>query len=1346
MRTERLPETVRHGRVELVTLGGAEVVLHGPDGERETILHRGKAVALLAYLACSPRRTASRDHLIDLLWADSGRPHDARSARRVLRQTVWFIRGRLGEGCLLSNNDDLTLSPEVTCDRDAFLAMCERGAPADAVGLYAGEFFPGFAAPGGAEFEAWADRERQSLRFAYIRAAEDVVRGRMAHGHARDARTLAREMRDHDPSRQASWRLLIEACMAAGDPLGAVCEAEALERMLSEYECAPEPATTALLARVRSEESTEVGERDTGLEAELVGREEEFWTVLRAWDDACEGAGRHVHVVAPPGLGKTRLLTDVRNRLVSAGARAVYMRAHAGTHALAYGLASRLAEQLAALPGAAGVSPDSVGALLALSPALSSLFRGAADPARGDEALRRRTLALVELVTSVAYEQPIALFVDDIQWCDAESLQVVLGILASIGSHPVLVVTASRPSPEGALVAGEATRTLGLSPLGREQLAALLGSIRTLPLDPWAAALPDQLYRATAGSPLLILETLRLACERGTLGMGPDSWTCERPEALAGELNEGAALQRRVERLDTDDRHILTVLAVAGTPLDRDPLLAALGCGTEQLEGRLRGMEQRGCVARAGAGWELAHDELASLVTNGADADALRSAHAAVGLALMARNGSGWRELELRAARHFLEADRPDLLQGLYRKEMTRVREGDLPLRPRDVAREILGAAATPDLVRRLVRSLPWTARLSRRAKVVAAAAVAGLMLAGGAVATFASPPGGDADLTTVIVGVKTASGRVEAYGVPLREDGRAGGGSLRMSRLRKMDRGLTAVGREGYGLQRSPTGEEWAVGIVVPDSGGIEIFTVADDGTTRRLTHSPLDDTGPRWSPDGSHLVFLTSRWHPASHYELAVMDVRSGRTSRLTYSDGDESTPYWSPDGTRIAFLRRFGGVRPPEVCWATVDGGRERCHGLGDETVMGVEAWYDPRVVVIRTDSAGVITLRLLDVEDWRITSRTRLAGLPRVSPDGHWIASLRYPQRQGGAELAVQRVDGTGGARVVADAHDLDRATILGWHLSDASFRFIDELRIGPALDTLPVRASTHLLAHAFDPAGDPVTVPPVITWTLSDTSVATVDGSGMLHPRRSGTVTVHATVGGWRSASRAFVIADRPPVIVLREDWSGDPARQWVLFGDPKPVVVEGPSATEALWGRGDGQFDSGVYSDSEFVATDGLGIELAVSSPITRAQWQSLHVSVAAVDDPSALAAWDHVTGAPPEPSHMASCRVRYADPSTTPLSGPEFATFLAGGERFAVPMSDDVRSGNWYTVRLQILPDGRCGIAFNGSPTWTSTGALALDRPLRVFIFGQSVGTRVLVGPLELWQGVKNDIGWDSS
>jgi DNA-binding SARP family transcriptional activator len=470
----------------LQTMGGARLMSSLRGESEKPLLDGGKPVALIAYLASAPSRQARRDQLVDLLWSDL----EPDAAKHALRQTLWYIKKRVGDAILLAAGDTLSVSDRLQVDRDVLLRAAEQNDHEGVLAAYTGDFLPDFAAPGGAEFEGWADVERRRLRSLFHRATEASVRELLGRGRGRDAVARARRARDLDPTHQSSWRLLLEALIAAQDWAQAQGEGEALERMVAHEEVELEPASRSLLrvARQGGTEPTEQGEGRRGIVAELVGREREFALLLDAASQAQRGRGEHVHLRAPAGIGKSRLLGDLMARLRSARARVVLVRCDVGSRELPYAAASELALMLGRLPGARGVSPDSAAALVAMAPALSTFFTVPHDPSTDQEALRRRSQALLELATAVSEEQALVVLIDDVHWMDARS-RTVLGQLATrVHALHLLIVTTGRPVVEGRLDDPEA-RVVELPVLTELQCAELVASIATLGQAEWGGAL-----------------------------------------------------------------------------------------------------------------------------------------------------------------------------------------------------------------------------------------------------------------------------------------------------------------------------------------------------------------------------------------------------------------------------------------------------------------------------------------------------------------------------------------------------------------------------------------------------------------------------------------------------------------------------------------------------------------------------------------------------------------------------------------------------------------------------------------------------------------------------------------
>ena len=65
------------------------------------------------------------------------------------------------------------------------------------------------------------------------------------------------------------------------------------------------------------------------------------------------------------------------------------------------------------------------------------------------------------------------------------------------------------------------------------------------------------------------------------------------------------------------------------------------------------------------------------------------------------------------------------------------------------------------------------------------------------------------------------------------------------------------------------------------------------------------------------------------------------------------------------------------------------------------------------------------------------------------------------------------------------------------------------------------------------------------------------------------------------------------------------------------------------------------------------------------------------------------------------------------------------------------------YRVRVQLFPDGRCGVAVNGRAVWLSAAPALGAASARVALQGMSVDARMLVGRVTVFTGVKPDVDW---
>src|SRR5919198_1373286 len=89
-------------------------------------------------------------------------------------------------------------------------------------------------------------------------------------------------------------------------------------------------------------------------------------------------------------------------------------------------------------------------------------------------------------------------------------------------------------------------------------------------------------------------------------------------------------------------------------------------------------------------------------------------------------------------------------------------------------------------------------------------------------------------------------------------------------------------------------------------------IWLASLDGSApaRKLTSGEQRDTSPRWSPDGSHLAFLSSRGGDKTPSQLYVLPLAGGEPTKLTELEDDVTDVAWSADGAQIAFAARVRG----------------------------------------------------------------------------------------------------------------------------------------------------------------------------------------------------------------------------------------------------------------------------------------------------------------------------------------------------------------------------------------------------------------------------------------------------
>jgi hypothetical protein len=411
----------------------------------------------------------------------------------------------------------------------------------------------------------------------------------------------------------------------------------------------------------------------------LPGREQEIQALFRAYARARKGSQSVVLVQGASGIGKTCLvetfLDDLQASASEAAAPLILRGRCHERETLPFkafdSVVDGLSHRLAILPAddQAYVLPDGILYLNEIFPVLRRLKltehrRYFLPPLRDAKELRNHAfVAFCELLRRLARLQPVAIFIDDLQWADRDSFALLRALTQQPGAPPVLLVAAARKVPEGAaaepllreLADHAGLETVNLGPLSPESTRALVDNL--LDADEIEPALrrriADAAVREAGGNPFFAVELvhhLRPIVERG--GASETG-----PEAATDRL-EGMILGR-VAGLPRESQELLRIIAVAGDPLPQRALAAAaqIPFGSEAWERGISALLEQCLVRRSGRQGadvvEPYHDRIRETVVASLEPSTSRQVHLALAHAV-----EEWeRERTDMLARYWLSAE-----------------------------------------------------------------------------------------------------------------------------------------------------------------------------------------------------------------------------------------------------------------------------------------------------------------------------------------------------------------------------------------------------------------------------------------------------------------------------------------------------------------------------------------------------------------------------------------------------------------------------------------------------------------------------------------------------------------
>lgn len=464
--------------------------------------------AVLAALVIQRDQVVTADHLVECVWGE----HPPANATGALQAYVSHLRralepdaGARQRGSIIARAGPgyvLRVAPDAV-DAWEFEAAVDRAAgmaPGDAVctlepalRLWRGPAYADYAG------EAWAEAEVARLTELRAVARERLLATRLELGEAQlvigDLEALVKE----DPLREERWRLLTLALYRAHRQAAAL---EALRRaravLADELGVDPGPALRSLEAEVLAQSpdleataptprnATELVPRPRTPDG-LVDRDREITLLQTGLDELAEGTSGCVLIEGPAGIGKTRLLDELRRLAVSNGVFVRSARSSSSEQTFEWGV-------------------------------VRQLFGGGVDDVLEDGERFAVLRGLCEIATDLAQDAPYVMCVDDAQWCDEASLQLLAYLVRRLEGLPLLLVLAMRTGePHQAddllaeLAANESVAVLRPAPLSEQGTATLVTDRLGRGAEPFVSAC----HRMTAGNPLLLRQLLRALADEG---------------------------------------------------------------------------------------------------------------------------------------------------------------------------------------------------------------------------------------------------------------------------------------------------------------------------------------------------------------------------------------------------------------------------------------------------------------------------------------------------------------------------------------------------------------------------------------------------------------------------------------------------------------------------------------------------------------------------------------------------------------------------------------------------------------------------------------------------------------
>jgi predicted ATPase len=399
----------------------------------------------------------------------------------------------------------------------------------------------------------------------------------------------------------------------------------------------------------------------------FVGRRHEWEQLQTAWQQASSGKPRFALLTGEAGIGKSRLAEELLTWAGRQGVAVARTRAYAAEGQLALAPVSDILRSEGIRPHLARLDAVWRTEVVRILPEILTADRHLPRPGPITEYGQRQRFFQALARAVLAAPSPLMILIDDVQWCDQETLAWLHFLLRFDAAARLLVVATARDEE---LIGEHPVRTflrqlgevvpveeIALGPLDAAETARLAAQMEGRELHASAAL---RLYRETEGNPLFVVETVRAGLSQALAPLPAAAFSLEGPIADGRSPlppRVYTVIAGRLAQLSPPAREVVGIAATIGRNFTRDVLLRAGHDDDERLDQTLEELWSKRIVREHGANsYDFTHDKLREVAYREIGVPQRRGLHRRIARAFEALHADDLDPVSSQIAMHYEQA------------------------------------------------------------------------------------------------------------------------------------------------------------------------------------------------------------------------------------------------------------------------------------------------------------------------------------------------------------------------------------------------------------------------------------------------------------------------------------------------------------------------------------------------------------------------------------------------------------------------------------------------------------------------------------------------------------------